>query len=204
MDYTLPVHWWLLLLFSLTYYHLSSFHIVLSPSVTSLPLPLPPCFHSSTCNSVVYLLLHRPQARDDLRFLADGLAGELLQHCHDHQAGGGGQGRFPSPLSCDLFSRLWRWMERWILKFPLSRAIYSKSCSALFLWEEMAAAVWSWVITFYFGGCGPRSELWCLWRPMVKYWNTVDSYTLPICWMQKATVCTQNVYKSNCTIPKIS
>lgn len=122
MDYTLPVHWWLLLLFSLTYYHLSSFHIVLSPSVTSLPLP--PCFHSSTCNSVVYLLLHRPQARDDLRFLADGLAGELLQHCHDHQAGGGGQGRFPSPLSCDLFSRLWRWMERWILKFPLSGAIY--------------------------------------------------------------------------------
>lgn len=164
MDYTLPVHWWLLLLFSLTYYHLSSFHIVLSPSVTSLPLP--PCFHSSTCNSAVYLLLHRPQARDDLRFLADGLAGELLQHCHDHQAGGGGQGRFPSPLSCDLFSRLWRWMERWILKFPLSGA---------YILEELLHSV-------FVGGNGSSCLimrdhllLWWLWSK-VRALNLMKAY----------------------------
>lgn len=49
-------------------------------------------------------LLRRTQAGDDLRLLEDGLAGELLQHRHDHQAGGGGPGRSP-PLSCDLSDR---------------------------------------------------------------------------------------------------
>lgn len=51
--------------------------------------------------TLVLHLLRRTQAGDDLRLLEDGLAGELLQHRHDHQAGGGGPGRFP-PLSCDL------------------------------------------------------------------------------------------------------
>lgn len=59
-----------------------------------LPPPTPPVLH----------LLRRTQAGDDLRLLEDGLAGELLQHRHDHQAGGGGPGRFP-PLSCDLSDR---------------------------------------------------------------------------------------------------
>lgn len=36
--------------------------------------------------------LRRAQAGDDLRLLEDGVAGELLQHRHDHQAGGSGQG----------------------------------------------------------------------------------------------------------------
>ena len=54
--------------------------------------------HSSTYTSTVYLRLCRPQAGDDLRLLEDGLAGELLQYCHDHQAGGGGPGRFPFPF----------------------------------------------------------------------------------------------------------
>lgn len=81
MDYTVPLHWWLLLLFSLTYG--SSF----APSFFHFLHPyLPLCIYSS-------LFLRRPQAGDDLRFLADGLAGELLQYCHDHQAGGSGKGK---------------------------------------------------------------------------------------------------------------
>lgn len=67
--------------------------------------------HFSTYTSAAYLLLRRPQAGDDLRFLEDGLAGELLQYCHDQQAGGSGPGRFLFPLSGDLSSRQWRWME---------------------------------------------------------------------------------------------
>lgn len=35
----------------------------------------------------------RAQARDAVWFLEDGVAGKLLQHCHDHEAGGGWQGK---------------------------------------------------------------------------------------------------------------
>lgn len=89
----------------------SDLWLISPPSLSSsrsLPPPSLLAFFSpslfSTCTSTVYFLLHRPQAGDDLRLLADGLAGELLQYCHDHQAGGSGQGRFLFPLSCDLSS----------------------------------------------------------------------------------------------------
>lgn len=62
-----------------------------SPTTPRLP---PPCFPPPPLPPPAYLLLCRPQAGDDLRLLEDGLAGELLQHCHDHQAGGSGQGMF--------------------------------------------------------------------------------------------------------------
>ncbi len=87
--------------------------------------------HSSVYTATVYLLLHRPQAGDDLWLLADGLAGELLQYCHDHQAGGSGQGRFPFPLSCDLSSRLWRWMERMYFWSSLYHSLYIRRTAAL-------------------------------------------------------------------------
>lgn len=49
--------------------------------------------------------LLRAEAGDDLRLLEDGLAGELLQHRHDHQAGGGGPGKpRPRDMSRDLCS----------------------------------------------------------------------------------------------------
>lgn len=79
----------------------------------------------------ISLLLCRPQAGDDLRLLEDGLAGELLQYCHDHQAGGGGQGRFPFPLSCDLSKPPVK-MDggNVFLELPLSFTIYQDSCCA--------------------------------------------------------------------------
>lgn len=92
--------------------------LVIAASFSDLWFNFPPLFrflhllsHFSTHTSVVYLLLRRPQAGDDLRFLEDGLARELLQYCHDQQAGGSGQGRFLFPLSGDLCSRQWRLME---------------------------------------------------------------------------------------------
>lgn len=120
---TQPLHWWLLLLFSLTY------GLSLRPPYPSLFLFLHPFSsffpsHSFTYIFTVYLLLRRPQAGDDLRLLADGLAGELLQYCHDHQAGGSGKGRCPFPLSCDLSSRLWRWMEGLYFWSALYHSLY--------------------------------------------------------------------------------
>lgn len=133
MDYTAPLHSWLLLLFSLTY----GLSVRPPPYPPSLSLP-PPSRHpfssptSPTSTSTVYLLFCRPQAGDDLWLLEDGLAGELLQYCHDHQAGGSGQGRFPFPLSCDLSSRLRRWMEgRCFWGSLLSFTIYQNSCCTL-------------------------------------------------------------------------
>lgn len=82
----------------------------LSSSFFSLPLPLPSLLYffyfspTPPPTSTVYHLLRRPQAGDDLRLLADGLAGELLQYCHDHQAGGSGQGRYPLFSLCPLTS----------------------------------------------------------------------------------------------------
>lgn len=88
--------------------HLSALLLILLPS---LVLHLPAYFFSPPPTSpTVYLLFCRPEAGDDLRLLEDGLAGELLQYCHDHQAGGSGQGRSLFPLSCDLSSPLQRWM----------------------------------------------------------------------------------------------
>lgn len=130
MDCAAPLHSWLLLLFSLTY-------------GSSLRPPHPPLFlllrrlpslfffsHSSTYASTVYLLLCRPKAGDDLRLLEDGLAGELLQYCHDHQAGGSGKGRFPFPLSRDLSSRPWRWMEGMYFWSSLYHSLYIRIAAA--------------------------------------------------------------------------
>lgn len=89
-----------------------------------------PCFFSP---SSLYPLLRRPQAGDDLRLLADGLAGELLQYCHDHQAGGGGQGRFLFSLSCDLSSPCedgWRECIS-VASFTIYYTVYQKSCCTL-------------------------------------------------------------------------
>lgn len=111
--------------------YLSALLILLSFLYLRLP-PLP--FSSPTPPSIppLYIpLLCRPQAGDDLRLLEDGLAGELLQYCHDHQAGGGGQGRFPFPLSCDLSKQPVK-MDggNVFLELPLSFTIYQDSCCA--------------------------------------------------------------------------
>lgn len=96
------------------------------------------CFSSPSHppTSTVYHLLHRPQAGHDLRLLADGLAGELLQYCHAHQAGGSRQGR-ETPL---LFV-LWPLQQRGkmdersiFLEPPLSYTIYQMWCCRG--WEE--------------------------------------------------------------------
>lgn len=143
--------------------------------------------HSSIYTSTVYLLLRRPQAGDDLWLLADGLAGELLQYCHDHQAGGSGQGRFPFPLSCDLSSRLWRWMEGNVfLELPLSFAIYQKNCCALCCgrkWLPLSDHEWS---PFALVSV-PQGQSFDVyegpWRNIVASTN----YSC-LCWIQQATV----------------
>lgn len=128
MDYIVPLHWWLLPLFSLIYLS-SLIPRLFSSSTLSSPISfsvLHPCFYC------IYPFLCRPQAGDDLWLLEDGLAGELLQYCHDHQASGSGQGRFSLPFVLwplqppvkmdggDVF-----------LELPLSFLIYQKSCCAL-------------------------------------------------------------------------
>lgn len=105
--------------------HLSALLIL---PLLSLPTPLlsptlPPI-------PLLYLILCRPQAGDDLWLLEDGLAGELLQYCHDHQAGGSGQGRFPIPLSFDLLSTVWRWMEGMYLRSSLYHSLYIRIAAA--------------------------------------------------------------------------
>lgn len=110
--------------------HLSALLLIL----LLLSRPPPSClpFFPPPASPTVYLLFCRPEAGDDLRLLEDGLAGELLQYCHDHQVGGSGQGRSPFPLSCDLSSRLQRWMEgACFWRSFLSFAIYQNSCCAL-------------------------------------------------------------------------
>lgn len=52
------------------------------------------------------------------------------------------------------------------------------------LWEEMAACVWSWVITFCFGGCAPRSKLWCIWKPMKEHCGFCFINFSRLCWIQ--------------------
>lgn len=92
---------------------------------------LPPCFPPPPLLPPAYLLLCRPQAGDDLRLLEDGLAGELLQHCHDHQAGGSGQGMFLLFPFCRVTSasRRQRWMEGTCSRGSLlSFAMYQKRC----------------------------------------------------------------------------
>lgn len=49
--------------------------------------------------SALFLVFCRAQAGHDLWFLADGLAGELLQHCDDHQTGGGGKSEYSIPTA---------------------------------------------------------------------------------------------------------
>lgn len=81
---------------------------------TTLLSFLPPlCNFSSPFRLPAYPLhlLRRPQAGDDLRLLEDGVAGELLQHRHDHQAGGSGQGNV-SALPHPLLTWMDGWMDR--------------------------------------------------------------------------------------------
>lgn len=58
-------------------------------------------FRSAEFSSTLALFLAfcRTQAGHDLRFLAYGLAGELLQHCDDHQTGGGGKSEYCIPIA---------------------------------------------------------------------------------------------------------
>lgn len=49
--------------------------------------------------SAFFLAFYRTQAGHDLWLLEDGLAGELLQHCDDHQTGGGGKSEYSIPIA---------------------------------------------------------------------------------------------------------
>lgn len=100
-------------------------------------------------------LLHRPQAGDDLWFLADGLAGELLQYCHAHQAGGSGQGKsatvcFPPPKTP------WGWMDGW------EPGICGAFRGAALCGKEWALLLGQEFSSFFFGVSASRSDLWCM------------------------------------------
>ena len=94
---------------------------LLLPPPSSPPIPI-----------AVYPLLRRPQAGDDLRLLADDLAGELLQYCHDHQAGGSGPGRFLFPFV------LWPLQTQWKID---GRGMYFWSFLYHLLYVRGAAAL---------------------------------------------------------------
>lgn len=52
------------------------------------------------------------------------------------------------------------------------------------LWEEMAVAVRSWVITFCFSGRAPRSKLWCIWGTMEEHCGLSSNNYSCLCWLQ--------------------
>lgn len=92
-------------IFVCIFHHVETFlTITLFPIRPALYLPIRPFFFISEKmfffpTSALFLAFCRAQAGHDLRFLAHGLAGELLQHCDDHQTGGGGKSEYSIPMA---------------------------------------------------------------------------------------------------------
>lgn len=157
IDYTVPLYWWLLLLFYLTY-------------VSSLLL-LHPLLHLSAFFSLPHLhmclysiLYYSSCAGPNQEMIYDFWRMVWQENCFSivmlTKLVEIGRVSFSSFL-CSLFSSayLWRWMES--LFFWSSLDV--RCAAALWFGEQMGAIVWSWLMSCYFGGCRSRSQLWCLY-----------------------------------------
>lgn len=160
MDYTAPLHWWLLLLFSLTYG--SSLRPPYPPLSPLLHL-LPSVFPSPLLYITSYTGPKQEMIYDFWRMVWQENCFSIVMITKLVEVGRVGFASLcpvTSPAACEDGCRECisgaHFIIHYISKVPL--------CSML--WVEMAGYVWSWMITFGCGGFHPRSQLWCVWKPM--------------------------------------